>query len=133
MAEPTHFELLELATPYALDAVSDAERVDIDRRVAAAPSAIASAFGNEVRAVRETMALVSTTTVADPPAPLLTAILAVIEPTQPETGYRFRWRTAVSDPAAAVAAGLEAFSARLRPRRPRWILSRERNAELPRR
>ena len=32
MTEPTDFELLELATPYALHAVSDEERADIDRR-----------------------------------------------------------------------------------------------------
>ena len=31
MTEPTDFELLELATPYALHAMSDAERADIDR------------------------------------------------------------------------------------------------------
>lgn len=32
MTEHTDFELLELATPYALNAVSDDERADIDRR-----------------------------------------------------------------------------------------------------
>ena len=36
MTEPTEFELLELATPYALHAVSDAERAAIDRQLAAA-------------------------------------------------------------------------------------------------
>lgn len=56
MTEHTDFELLELATPYALNAVSDDERADIDRRVAAAPSPVAAAFNDEVRAVRETMA-----------------------------------------------------------------------------
>jgi len=30
MTEPSDFELLELATPYALDAVSEAERAEID-------------------------------------------------------------------------------------------------------
>ncbi|CKX31880.1 disfunctional anti-sigma-K factor [Mycobacterium tuberculosis] len=59
MTEHTDFELLELATPYALNAVSDDERADIDRRVAAAPSPVAAAFNDEVRAVRETMAVVS--------------------------------------------------------------------------
>lgn len=43
MTEHTDFELLELATPYALNAVSDDERADIDRRVAAAPSPVAAA------------------------------------------------------------------------------------------
>ena len=31
MTEPTGFELLELATPYALNAISDAERAAVDR------------------------------------------------------------------------------------------------------
>ena len=58
MTEPTDFELLELATPYALHAVSEPERAEIERRVAAAPSPVAAAFNDEVRAVRETMAVV---------------------------------------------------------------------------
>ena len=70
MTEPTDFELIELAAPYALHAVSDAERADIDRRVAAAPSAVAAAFADEVRAVRETMAALSAATTAEPPAHL---------------------------------------------------------------
>jgi anti-sigma-K factor RskA len=42
MTEPTEFELLELATPYALNAVSDAERAAIDRQLAAAPASVAA-------------------------------------------------------------------------------------------
>ena len=37
MTEPTEFELLELATPYALNAISDTERAAIERQLAAAP------------------------------------------------------------------------------------------------
>ena len=44
MTEPTDFELLELATPYALHAMSDEERANVDRRVAAAPSPVAAAL-----------------------------------------------------------------------------------------
>lgn len=80
MTEHTDFELLELATPYALNAVSDDERADIDRRVAAAPSPVAAAFNDEVRAVRETMAVVSAATTAEPPAHLRTAILDATKP-----------------------------------------------------
>lgn len=83
MTEHTDFELLELATPYALNAVSDDERADIDRRVAAAPSPVAAAFNDEVRAVRETMAVVSAATTAEPPAHLRTAIL---DATKPDVG-----------------------------------------------
>lgn len=106
MTEHTDFELLELATPYALNAVSDDERADIDRRVAAAPSPVAAAFNDEVRAVRETMAVVSATTTAEPPAHLRTAIL---DATKPEVRRQSRWRTAAFASAAAIAVGLGAF------------------------
>ena len=52
MTEPNPFELLALATPYALNAISDSERAAIDRQLAAAPTTVADAFGDEVRAVR---------------------------------------------------------------------------------
>lgn len=106
MTEHTDFELLELATPYALNAVSDDERADIDRRVAAAPSPVAAAFNDEVRAVRETMAVVSAATTAEPPAHLRTAIL---DATKPEVRRQSRWRTAAFASAAAIAVGLGAF------------------------
>ena len=68
MTEPTEFDLIELATPYALNAISETERAAIDRQLAAAPAAVAGRFGDEVRAVRETMAVVSAATGAEPPA-----------------------------------------------------------------
>ena len=43
MTEPTEFDLIELATPYALNAISETERAAIDRQVAAAPAAVAEA------------------------------------------------------------------------------------------
>jgi anti-sigma-K factor RskA len=106
MTEPTDFELLELATPYALHAVSDAERADIDRWVASAPSPVAAAFDNEVRAVRETMAVMSAATAAEPPAHLRAAALSAANP---DTARYSRWRTAVFASAAAIAVGLAAF------------------------
>jgi anti-sigma-K factor RskA len=110
MTEPSDFELLELATPYALDAVSDAERADIDRRVAAAASPVAAAFGDEVRAVRETMAVVSAATAAEPPARLRSAILAEIEPVKSEKVRQLSWRrAALASAAAAVVVGAAAF------------------------
>jgi anti-sigma-K factor RskA len=108
MTEPTEFELLELATPYALNAMPDTERAAIDRQVAAAPSAVAEAFRDEVRAVRETMAVVSAATAADPPARLRTAVLAAA---QPDTTRHYRWRVAVLAAAAAIVVGLAAFGA----------------------
>ena len=108
MTGPTDFELLELATPYALNAISDTEHAAIDRQLAAAPAAIAAAFHDEVRAVRETMALVSATTAAEPPARLRTAVLTAV---QPEMERRSRWRTALLAAAAAIVVGLAAFGA----------------------
>jgi Anti-sigma-K factor rskA len=107
MTEPTDFELLELAVPYALHAVAEAERADIDRHVAAAPSPVATAFHNEVRAICETMALVSAATATAPPAALRAAILAAVKP---DTRRQSRWRTAILAAAAAIAIGLAAFT-----------------------
>ena len=106
MTEPTDSELLSLATPYALHAVSDAERADIDRRVAAAPSPVAEAFNNEVRAVRETLAAVSAATAAEPPAHLRAAVLSAATP---PVSRALRWRAAVFAAAAAIVVGLAAF------------------------
>jgi anti-sigma-K factor RskA len=106
MTEPTDFELLELATPYALHAVSDAERAAIDRQVAAAPAPVAEAFREEVRAVRETMTAVSAATAAEPPTHLRAAVLGAA---QGDIGRGARWRTTILAAAAAIVVGLAAF------------------------
>jgi anti-sigma-K factor RskA len=108
MTEPTEFELLELATPYALNAISETERAAIDRQLATAPVSVAEAFRDEARAVHETMATVSATTAAEPPAHLRAAVLAAA---QQHTSSRSRWRTAVLAAAAAIVVGLAAFGA----------------------
>jgi anti-sigma-K factor RskA len=115
MTEPNEFELLELATAYALHAVSDAERADIDRRVASAPAPIVAAFADEVLAVRETMAVVSAATVAEPPAQLRANVLSLAKPTR---RHQTRLRTTLLvSVAAAIVAGLTAFGVQvlLRP------------------
>ena len=107
MTDPTEFELLELATPYALHAVSDAERTEIERQVAAAPAPIAAAFHDEVRAVRETLAVLSSASVAEPPDQLRSAVLTAV---QHHDGQRQSfWRTKVFAAAAAVVIGLAGF------------------------
>jgi anti-sigma-K factor RskA len=108
MTEPNPFELLELATPYALNAISDSERAAIDRQLAAAPTTVAGAFNDEVRAVRETMAVISAATAAEPPDRLRAAVLAGV---QSDTAHRSRWRTAVLAAAAAIVVALAAFGA----------------------
>jgi anti-sigma-K factor RskA len=109
MTEPTEFELLELATPYALNAVSDAERAAIDRQLAAAPASVAEAFREEARAVRETMTAVSAATAADPPTRLRAAVLVAVQ--SDAAVRRSRWRTALLAAAAAIVVGLAAFGA----------------------
>ncbi|MHA7649710.1 anti-sigma factor [Mycobacterium sp. ML4] len=123
MTGPTDFELLELATPYALHAVSEAERVEIDRRVAAAPSSIATAFHDEVRAVRETMAALASVSTAEPPDHLRPAVLAVTTPPNMPSSRQSRWRTIVFAAAATVAVGLGAFGlgVALRPSPPQTV------------
>jgi anti-sigma-K factor RskA len=107
MTEPTEFELLELATPHALHAVSDAERAEIERRVAAAPSPVAQAFNDEVRAVRETMALLSAATASEPPERLRAAALSAVAP---DNARQMPWRrTILASAAAAVVVGAAAF------------------------
>jgi len=107
MTEPNDFELLELATPYALDAVSDEERADIERQLATAPRSVAAAFDDEVRAIRETMAVISATTALEPPARLRAATLTAIAPRDQR---RLSWRAAaLASAAAAVVVGAATF------------------------
>ncbi len=102
-------DLVELAVPYALHAMPDEERDSLESRVANAGSAVADAFYDEVRAVRETMAAVSATTAEEPPAELRGRLLSAIADDNVRvlpSGPRRRpaWMAA----AAAVAIGLAA-------------------------
>jgi hypothetical protein len=106
MTEPTGFELLELATPYALHAISDAERAAVDRQLGAAATPVANAFSAEVSAIRETMALVSAVTAIEPPAQLRAAVLAAAQSERPR---QLRWRALALAAAAAIIVGLAAF------------------------
>jgi anti-sigma-K factor RskA len=106
MTKPTESELLELATPYALYAVSYAERADIDLQVAASPPPVAAAFGEQVRMVRETMAVVSAATAAEPPAHLRAAVLAAVASDKNRNSHR---RGLALAAAAATVIGLATF------------------------
>jgi hypothetical protein len=112
VTEPTHTDLMALATPFALHAVTQAEMEDIERQLAAAPDVVARAFADEVRAVRETMAVVSSSTAVEPPEQLRARLLAAVEPepvaTQPAKRPG-RWRTITLAAAAAVAIGVGAL------------------------
>ena len=111
MTAPDDSDLITVATPYALHAVPDAEIAEIDRRVAAAAADVARAFDEEVRAVRETMAVVSAATAIDPPDRLRGRILADVQ-SSPATEQRRRirpWQATVLAAAAAVVIGLGAL------------------------
>ena len=71
-------DLAELAVPYALHALPDTERDDLESRLAHSGLAVVDAFYDEVRAVRETMAVVSAATAAEPPAALRDRLLGAI-------------------------------------------------------
>ena len=103
MNQPAEFGLLELATPYALDAISDTERTDIEHRLSRASRAIARAFDTEVRAVQETMAAMSSATSTEPPAELRARVLSVVGSVR-----QVRWRSRLLAAAAALVIGLAA-------------------------
>jgi anti-sigma factor RsiW len=107
MTEPSEFDLLELVVPYALDAVSDAERADIERRLAMAPGPVAEAFRVQVAEARETLATLSDATAVPPPAALRAAVLQGNRSQAREP----RWRNRVLVAAAVLAVGGSAFAA----------------------
>lgn len=113
MTLPIDDDLTALATPYALHAMTEAELADVERRRADAPPEVAQAFDDEVRAVRETMAMLSAGTAVDPPDELRSRVLQVVA-TDPvrdlRTARSSRWRTAALAAAAAVVIGLGALS-----------------------
>jgi len=72
---PVGEQLLDLAYPYALDAVSETERGAIDAQLRHADPALREEFADIVAGVRETMAHVSIATAAPPPAHLRGRVL----------------------------------------------------------
>jgi len=113
-------DLLDLAAVYALDAVSDSERDEIDARVAAASPEVAAAFEREVREVREAMAQVSAVGAVEPPERVRQRLLETIDTTgtsAPEATsrpisleqYRNRRRNFLLAAAAAVIVAVGAI------------------------
>lgn len=111
MTEPNDPDLIALATPYALHAVPETEVAEIERRVAAAPPDVAQAFADEVRAVRETMAVMSAATAVEPPDQLRASLLAEVtdDPVRTLNRRIKRWQTIGLTAAAAVIVGLGAL------------------------
>ncbi|KUI20306.1 anti-sigma factor [Mycobacterium sp. GA-1285] len=110
MTEPMDSDLGALAAAFALDAISDSERGELERRVAAAPPAVAQAFADEVRNVREAMAVVSAATAVEPPPQLRERLLAEVgggraEPVRQLRPRPTRWQKAALAAAAVVVVG----------------------------
>ncbi len=112
VTEPIEPDLIALATPYALDAMSESELADVDRLLAAAPEEVAQAFAEEVRAIRETMAVMSAATAVEPPQQLRDRVLAEVggDPVRELKPRIKRWQTAALAAAAALVIGLGAFA-----------------------
>ena len=106
MTEPFDSELLELATPYALHAVSDNERADIEQRLAAASPEVAAQFTTEVREVRETMARLAGATALEPPPHVREQVLARVSVPELRRRPAARWRNTALAAAAAVVIAL---------------------------
>ena len=121
MTEPLTPDLASLATPYALYALSDAERADVDRQLYAAPPEVAASFFAEVRAVHETMAFISAATALEPPPEMRDRLLTTVaaDPVRQLPAKRAnRWRTTMLAAAAILAIGLGALGVGLALRPP---------------
>ncbi|MGK8522754.1 RskA family anti-sigma factor [Nocardia asteroides] len=96
---PCRADLLDLAYPYAMDAVAEIERRRIENRVDHADSDTATAFAAAVRGIRETLAALSAAEAVNPPPTLEARILgAMMTPVRARGAggvIRVRWCAAV--------------------------------------
>ncbi|MFE7744959.1 anti-sigma factor domain-containing protein [Nocardia sp. NPDC057455] len=81
--ESPRADLLDLAYPYAMDAVAEIERRRIENRLAKADSGTAAAFAAGVHGIRETLAALSATAAVNPPPTLESKILRAIDDSRP--------------------------------------------------
>ncbi|WP_199254144.1 anti-sigma factor [Mycolicibacterium mengxianglii] len=104
-------DVLDLAVPYALHALSDDERDEVDLQVQR--SGQAARFYDEVRAAREAMAALSSATTLEPPAALRDRVLSGLsgdtDSTVRSLPQRRDWRRTVLAVAAAAVIGLGAL------------------------
>lgn len=108
MTTPFDDEVMDLAVPYALHALSDDDRSSVEARVA--QSGESQAFYNEVRAIREAMATLSAATAVEPPESLREAVLSAARSDGVRQLPRRRnWRQVALAAAAAVVIGLGAL------------------------
>ncbi|KXF55129.1 anti-sigma factor [Rhodococcus sp. SC4] len=103
-------ELVGMAYPYALDALDDSERRELDTDLATTDEDTRSTFTDEVRRIREAFAVVSAVGAVEPPPRVRTRVLDEVRqsasgPTSltERRSRRRRWQVAV---AAAAAIGV---------------------------
>ena len=101
-------ELLDLAVPYALDALPETERDAVESGLATAGRTVADAFYDEVRAVRETMAVVSAAGAEEPSAELRGRVLSAVAGDNVRNLGSPRLRSVWLSAAAALTIGLTA-------------------------
>ncbi|QTJ70635.1 anti-sigma factor (plasmid) [Rhodococcus sp. ZPP] len=105
-------ELVSMAYPFALDALDDTDRRNLLCDLGAADEDTRTAFADEVRHIRETLAALSCVGDIEPPSWIRAELLVRIEtrphPVALDQRYRRRWRITV---AAAAAVGLLAGGA----------------------
>ncbi|CAN5219491.1 anti-sigma-K factor RskA [soil metagenome] len=107
MTAPLDPEVMNLAVPYALHALTDDERDDVESQVN--QQGVVGLFYDEVRAIREVMAAVSVVTAVEPPSALRERILAATSTDNVRTlPQRRNWRQLSLAAAAAVIIGLGA-------------------------
>lgn len=110
---PSAADLLSFATPYALHALTDADTAEIGGLLNDAPPKVVEAFVSEVRATRETMAVIAVATAIDPPAHLRDRLLRQVAEDQVRSIRAAqpprRWSKAVLAAAASVTIGLGAL------------------------
>ena len=110
---PSAADLLSFATPYALHALTDADTAEIGGLLNDAPPKVVEAFVSEVRATRETMAVIAVATAVDPPAHLRDRLLRQVAEDQVRSIRAAqpprRWSKAVLAAAASVTIGLGAL------------------------
>lgn len=108
-----HDELLDLAYPYALDALDATEKRDVAKRLATAPLDVRSEFERRLAEVRETMAVMSSSTAVEPPPQLRDNIFKALDAPAVETSavdtsakvipFRRRWQMMAAGVAAVFA------------------------------
>lgn len=113
MTGPHAADLLSLATPYALHALTDADSADVERRLDDAPPEVAQEFRAEVQMVRETMAALASATAVEPPVQLRDQVLQQIAdepvPLRRPAQQPRRWSRVAMAAAAVAVVGLGAL------------------------